>query len=154
MIHGRKFNHLSRTSSHRKAMLTNLACALIKYKRINTTLSKAKALRRYVEPLLTNAKKDTTHSQRIVYSYLQNKLVMKELFREIGEKIIDRPGGYTRIIKLGFRKGDNAEMAMIELVDYNQHLLQDKQKAESLRKRKRSRRSRRKKNQMFKENKK
>src|SRR3978361_438791 len=119
MRHGRKVNHLGRTDSHRKAMMANMASSLILHKRITTTLAKAKALRVYVEPILTKAKSDTTHSRRIVFSYLQDKEAVTILFREIAEKIATRPGGYTRIIKLENRLGDNAEMAMIELVDYN-----------------------------------
>ncbi len=123
MRHGKKFNHLGRTSAHRKAMLANMASSLIMHKRINTTVAKAKALRVYVEPLITKAKEDTTHNRRVVFSYLQNKDAVTELFREISQKVADRPGGYTRIIKTGRRLGDNAEMAMIELVDYNELLL-------------------------------
>ncbi|EOR93182.1 LSU ribosomal protein L17p [Arcticibacter svalbardensis MN12-7] len=119
MRHGKKFNHLGRTNSHRKAMMSNMASSLIEHKRITTTLAKAKALRMYVEPLITKAKNDTTHSRRTVFSYLQNKETVTELFRDIVAKVGDRPGGYTRIIKLSNRMGDNAEMAMIELVDYN-----------------------------------
>ena len=119
MRHGKKFNHLGRKSAHRKALLRNLAIALIEHKRINTTIAKAKALRQYVEPLVTKAKSNTTHSRRVVFSYLQNKDSIKELFGEIAGKIGERPGGYLRIIKTGFRKGDGAEMAMIEFVDYN-----------------------------------
>ncbi|WP_316746132.1 50S ribosomal protein L17 [Pedobacter gandavensis] len=120
MRHGKKNNHLGRTDSHRKAMLANMASSLIKYKRIQTTLAKAKALRMYVEPLLTKSKTDTTHSRRIVFSYLQDKEIVTELFRDVAAKIANRPGGYTRIIKLNNRLGDNAEMALIELVDYNE----------------------------------
>ena len=120
MRHGKKFNHLSRTSSHRKAMLANMACSLISHKRINTTIAKAKALRVYAEPLFTRSKVDSTHSRRIVFSYLQNKQAVSELFREIAPKIANRPGGYTRIIRTGFRLGDNAEMCIIELVDFNE----------------------------------
>ena len=120
MRHGKKFNHLGRTSSHRKAMLSNMAISLIKHKRITTTLAKAKALRKYVEPLITKSKNDTTHSRRTVFSYLQDKEAITILFREISEKVATRPGGYTRIIKLENRLGDNAEMAFIELVDYNE----------------------------------
>lgn len=123
MRHGKKFNHLGRTSAHRKAMLANMASSLIMHKRINTTVAKAKALRVYVEPLITKAKEDTTHNRRVVFSYLQNKEAVTELFREISQKVADRPGGYTRIIKTGRRLGDSAEMAMIELVDYNELLL-------------------------------
>lgn len=119
MRHGKKVNHLGRTDSHRKAMLANMATSLITHKRITTTLAKAKALRGYVEPLLTKSKNDTTHSRRTVFSYLQDKEAVSELFRDIAAKIADRPGGYTRIIKLENRLGDNAEMALIELVDYN-----------------------------------
>lgn len=120
MRHGKKVNHLGRTDSHRKAMLANMASSLIKHKRISTTLAKAKALRMYVEPLLTKSKTDTTHSRRIVFGYLQDKETVTELFRDIAAKIANRPGGYTRIIKLNNRLGDNAEMALIELVDYNE----------------------------------
>lgn len=119
MRHGKKFNHLSRKTAHRKAMLSNMACSLIEHKRINTTIAKAKALRVYVEPILTKSKTDSTHSRRTVFSYLQNKEALSELFREIAPKIADRPGGYTRIIRTGYRVGDNAEMCMIELVDFN-----------------------------------
>src|SRR5579859_7802308 len=119
MRHGKKVNHLGRTDSHRKAMLGNMASSLILHKRITTTLAKAKALRVYVEPLLTKSKSDTTHSRRTVFSYLQDKDSVNVLFREVAEKIANRPGGYTRIIKLENRLGDNAEMALIELVDYN-----------------------------------
>lgn len=120
MRHGKKINHLSRTASHRKAMLANMACSLIEHKRINTTLAKAKALRKYVEPLVTKSKDDTTHSRRVVFSYLKQKDAVTELFKDISAKVADRPGGYTRIIKTGNRLGDNAEMCMIELVDYNE----------------------------------
>ncbi|WP_374949979.1 50S ribosomal protein L17 [Mucilaginibacter sp.] len=119
MRHGRKVNHLGRTDSHRKAMMSNMASSLILHKRITTTLAKAKALRGYVEPLLTKSKNDTTHSRRTVFSYLQDKDTTNILFREIAAKIANRPGGYTRIVKLENRLGDNAEMAIIELVDYN-----------------------------------
>lgn len=119
MRHGKKINHLGRTNSHRKAMMSNMATSLILHKRITTTLAKAKALRGYVEPILTKSKSDTTHSRRIVFSYLQDKDAVTILFREIAEKIANRPGGYTRIIKMENRLGDNAEMALIELVDYN-----------------------------------
>jgi len=119
MRHGKKFNHLGRKKGHRRALLSNLAANLIEHKRINTTLAKAKALRVYVEPLVTRAKADTTHSRRVVFSYLQNKEAVKELFGPVREKIGDRPGGYTRVIRIGFRQGDAAEMAMIEFVDYN-----------------------------------
>ncbi|MBB3188057.1 50S ribosomal protein L17 [Microbacter margulisiae] len=126
MRHNKKFNHLSRTSSHRKAMLANMACSLIKHKRITTTTAKAKALRVYIEPLLTKAKEDSTHSRRTVFSYLQNKEVVTELFRDVAQKIANRPGGYTRILKTGFRLGDAAEMCIIELVDYNENMLKEK----------------------------
>ena len=120
MRHGKKFNHLGRTASHRKALLSNMACSLIEHKRINTTVAKAKALRVYVEPLLTKAKEDTTHNRRTVFSYLQNKDAVTELFRTIAPKIAERNGGYCRIIKTGFRLGDGADTAMIELVDFNE----------------------------------
>ena len=120
MRHGDKINNLGRTASHRKALLKNLASELIKHKRINTTLAKAKALRTFIEPLVTKAKDNTTHQRRIVFSYLQNKEAVTELFGPIAEKVGGRPGGYTRIIKLGIRVGDNAETAMIELVDFNE----------------------------------
>jgi len=119
MRHGKKHNHLGRTTSHRRAMLANMASSLIEHKRITTTLAKAKALRVYVEPILTKGKSDNTHSRRAVFSYLQSKDAVTELFRDIAVKIANRPGGYTRIIKLENRLGDNAEMAIIELVDYN-----------------------------------
>ncbi|MBS1549341.1 MAG: 50S ribosomal protein L17 [Bacteroidetes bacterium] len=120
MRHGKKINHLGRTASHRKAMLSNMACSLILHKRINTTVAKAKALRVYIEPLLTKSKEDTTHNRRTVFSYLQDKEAVTELFRTIAPKIAERNGGYTRIIKTGFRLGDAADMAMIELVDFNE----------------------------------
>ena len=120
MRHGKKNNHLGRTDSHRKAMLANMASSLIKHKRISTTLAKAKALRMYVEPIITKSKSDTTHSRRIVFGYLQDKETVTELFRDVAAKVANRPGGYTRIIKLNNRLGDNAEMALIELVDYNE----------------------------------
>jgi len=126
MRHKKSFNHLGRTSSHRKAMLANMASSLIMHKRITTTLAKAKALRGYVEPLITKAKNDTTHSRRMVFKQLTDKYAVTELFREVSAKVGDRPGGYTRIIKLENRLGDNAEMAMIELVDYNENLLSEK----------------------------
>src|SRR5690554_262787 len=119
MRHGKKNNSLSRTSAHRKAMLSNMACSVIEHKRINTTVAKAKALRVYLEPLLTKAKTDSTHSRRIVFKHLQSKDAITELYREIAPKIADRPGGYLRIIRIGNRLGDNAEMCMIELVDFN-----------------------------------
>lgn len=120
MRHGKKFNHLSRKSAHRKAMLANMACSLIEHKRINTTVAKAKALRGFVEPLITKSKTDSTHSRRTAFRYLRSKYAVTELFREVAPKIADRPGGYTRIIKTGKRLGDNAEMCMIELVDFNE----------------------------------
>ncbi len=120
MRHGKKINHLGRKTAHRKAMLSNMACSLIEYKRINTTVAKAKALKRYVEPLITKAKDDSTHSRRVVFSYLRQKETIKELFGTVSSKVADRPGGYTRIIKTGNRPGDNAEMCMIELVDFNE----------------------------------
>ena len=120
MRHGKKFNHLGRKSAHRKAMLANMACSLIEHKRINTTVAKAKALKQFVEPLVTKSKEDTTHNRRVVFNYLRNKYAVAELFRDVAVKVGDRPGGYTRIIKLGNRLGDNADMALIELVDYNE----------------------------------
>ena len=120
MRHGKKFNHLSRKTAHRKSMLANMACSLIEHKRINTTEAKAKALRQYVEPLITKSKNDTTHNRRIVFRNLRDKYAVSELFREVAVKVGDRPGGYVRIIKLGNRQGDNAAMAMVELVDYNE----------------------------------
>ncbi|MDE0537005.1 50S ribosomal protein L17, partial [Tenacibaculum sp. L6] len=120
MRHGKKFNHLGRKTAHRKAMLSNMACSLIEHKRINTTEAKAKALRKFVEPLITKSKDDTTHNRRVVFSYLRNKEAVTELFKEVSVKVADRPGGYVRIIKLGNRQGDNAPMAMVELVDYNE----------------------------------
>ena len=126
MRHNKKFNHLGRTASHRNAMLANMACSLIKHKRITTTVAKAKALKKYVEPLLTKSKNDTTNSRRVVFSYLQDKYAITELFKEISVKIADRPGGYTRIIKTGNRLGDNAEMCFIELVDFNENMAKDK----------------------------
>lgn len=126
MRHGKKLNHLGRKSAHRKAMLSNMANSLIEHKRITTTLAKAKALRVFVEPILTKSKTDSTHSRRVVFGYLQSKEVVTELFRDIAPKIADRPGGYTRIIRTGNRLGDNAEMCMIELVDYNELMLAGK----------------------------
>jgi len=128
MRHGKKVNHLGRQAPHRKALLSNLASSLLLHKRINTTLAKAKALRPYVEPLINRSKDDTTHSRRIVFSYLQNKEAVTELFREIAPKVAERPGGYTRIIKLGHRKGDNAEICVMELVDFNELLVGGKEK--------------------------
>ncbi len=126
MRHNKKFNHLGRKTAHRKSMLANMAISLIQHKRITTTLAKAKALRVYVEPLLTKSKDDTTNSRRTVFSYLQNKEAVTELFQNISQKIADRPGGYTRILKTGLRLGDNAEMCIIELVDYNENMLKEK----------------------------
>ncbi len=139
MRHGKKFNHLGRTAPHRKAMLSNMASSLILNKRINTTLAKAKELRKFVEPLITRAKDDSTHSRRTVFSYLQNKESVKTLFGEVVDKVGNRPGGYTRIIKTGFRLGDNAEMCMMELVDFNAFLLTE-EKVEAPTKTRRSRR--------------
>ena len=137
MRHGKKLNHLGRKSGHRKAMLSNMACSLIEHKKINTTVAKAKALKLYVEPLITKAKTDSTHSRRTVFSYLKSKEAVTELFRDVAVKVADRPGGYTRILKTGNRIGDNAEMCLIELVDYNDNMLKDvKKKAASTRRRK------------------
>ncbi len=141
MRHRKKFNHLGRKSSHRKAMLSNMAASLILHKRIKTTVAKAKALRMYVEPLITKSKDDSTQQRRVVFGYLNNKYAVSELFREVAGKVGERPGGYTRILKLGNRLGDNAEMCYIELVDYNENMLSAKEpKAE-----KKTRRTRRKK---------
>lgn len=126
MRHNKKFNHLGRTASHRSAMLSNMACSLIKHKRITTTVAKAKALKKFVEPLITKSKDDTTNSRRVVFSNLQDKFAVTELFKEISVKIADRPGGYTRIIKIGNRLGDNAEMCFIELVDYDDNMAKEK----------------------------
>ncbi|PIF01958.1 MAG: 50S ribosomal protein L17 [Draconibacterium sp.] len=142
MRHNKKFNHLGRKSAHRKAMLANMANSLIIHKRITTTVAKAKALRMYVEPLITKSKNDTTHSRRVVFSYLQDKNAVSELFRDVAVKIGDRPGGYTRILKTGTRLGDSAEMCIIELVDYNEAMLAAKEEEKGA-KSKRSRRSRR-----------
>ncbi|MEK9603797.1 MAG: 50S ribosomal protein L17 [Flavobacteriaceae bacterium] len=120
MKHGKKVNHLGRKVAHRKSMLANMACSLIEHKRINTTVAKAKALKQFVEPLITKSKSDTTHNRRLVFSALRNKYAVSELFRDVAQKIGDRPGGYTRVIKMGNRLGDNASMAMIELVDFNE----------------------------------
>jgi large subunit ribosomal protein L17 len=125
MRHGKKFNHLGRTASHRSALLSNMASSLIESKRITTTVAKAKALKKYVEPLITKAKVDSTHSRRVVFSYLQNKNSVTSLFGEVSAKVGERPGGYTRIIKLGKRLGDNAEMCILELVDFNELLTKD-----------------------------
>lgn len=129
MRHNKKFNHLSRTASHRAAMLSNMAISLIMHKRITTTLAKAKALKKYVEPLITKSKQDTTNSRRVVFSYLQDKKAITELFTTISTKIGDRPGGYTRIIKTGFRPSDGSEMCFIELVDYNENMAKTEKKA-------------------------
>ena len=138
MRHGKKINHLGRKTAHRKSMLANMACSLIEHKRINTTVAKAKALKQFVEPLITKSKEDTTHNRRIVFSRLRQKESINELFGAVATKVGDRPGGYTRIIKLGNRLGDNADMAMIELVDFNEIYNADKQP-----KKKTTRRSRR-----------
>lgn len=129
MRHNKKFNHLSRTASHRAAMLSNMACSLIKHKRITTTLAKAKALKMYVEPLITRSKNDTTNSRRVVFRYLQDKYAVTELFQEISVKVADRPGGYTRIIKTGFRPSDGTDMCFIELVDYDENMAKTAKKA-------------------------
>ena len=131
MRHGKKVNHLGRKKAHRVAMLANMACSLITHKRISTTLAKAKALRVYVEPLLTRSKTDSTHSRRIVFSFLNNKEAVAELFRDVAVKIASRPGGYTRILKTGNRLGDNAEMCFIELVDYNENMLKSAEPAKA-----------------------
>ena len=137
MRHGKSFNHLSRKSAHRKALLANLASSLIMHKRIKTTTAKAKALRTFVEPIITRSKEDSTHSRRLAFSYLGNKQAVSELFREVSSKIGDRPGGYTRIMKIDYRSGDSADMSIIELVDYNENLLGEKEtgKAKAGRKR-------------------
>ena len=137
MRHNKKFNHLGRTADHRQAMLANMAISLIRHKRITTTLAKAKALKKYVEPLITRGKEDTTSSRRVVFRYLQNKFAVTELFGPVAEKVGDRPGGYTRIIKLGYRKGDAAEICFIELVDFDENMLKAPKAA------KKTRRSRR-----------
>lgn len=129
MRHNKKFNHLGRKAAHRSAMLSNMACSLIMHKRISTTLAKAKALRMYVEPLLTKAKEDTMANRRLVFSQLKQKEVVTELFQNVSEKIANRPGGYTRILRTGFRLGDAAEMCIIELVDYNENMLKETKKA-------------------------
>lgn len=141
MRHGKKINHLSRKASHRKAMLSNMACSLIEHKRINTTVAKAKALKQFVEPLITKSKEDSTHNRRVVFSYLKNKNAVTELFRDVSAKVGDRPGGYTRIIKTGNRLGDNAEMAMIELVDYNEIYTQDSKSTKKKTTRRRSKKA-------------
>ena len=143
MRHGKRFNHLSRKAPHRKSMLSNMASSLILHKKIETTVAKAKALRKYIEPILTRSKSDTTHSRRTVFSLLKNKESVTELFNNVSEKIASRPGGYTRIIKTGFRLGDNAEMCIIELVDYNTLLLSidDKDKSSKSTRRRRRKKS-------------
>lgn len=140
MRHGKKFNHLKRKKGHRKALLKNMSISLIEHKRINTTLAKARALRMFIEPLVTKAKDNTTHNRRVVFSYLQNKEAVKTLFGDIAEKVGDRPGGYVRIIKAGFRMSDSAEMAMIEFVDFNE-TYNSKEKAGGSRRRRRRRSS-------------
>lgn len=144
MRHGKKVNHLGRTKSHRSALLSNMAVSLIKSKRITTTVAKAKELRKYAEPLITKSKNDTTHSRRVVFSYLQDKEAVTELFTTISEKVAERNGGYTRIIKLGTRLGDNAEMALIELVDFNENLLSTDGDSSGAGKSRRSRRGKKK----------
>lgn len=141
MRHNKKFNHLGRKKAHRDAMLSNMASSLILHKRIFTTVAKAKALRIYVEPMITKSKEDTTHSRREVFSKLQNKYAVKELFSEVASKVADRPGGYTRVIKTGFRLGDNAAMCFIELVDFNENMLKEGKTAKAASKTRRSRRS-------------
>ena len=138
MRHNKKFNHLGRTADHRKAMLANLAISLIEHKRITTTLAKAKALKKYVEPLITRSKEDTTNSRRVVFRYLQNKEALKTLFGEISAKVADRLGGYTRIIKLGFRQGDAAQMCFIELVDFDENMAKTTTKKKSTRRSRKS----------------
>ena len=138
MRHNKKFNHLGRTADHRKAMLANLAISLIMHKRITTTVAKAKALKTYVEPLITRSKEDTTNSRRVVFRYLQNKEALKELFGVISAKVADRPGGYTRIIKLGFRQGDAAQMCFIELVDFDENMAKTATKKKSTRRSRKS----------------
>ena len=138
MRHNKKFNHLGRTASHRSSMLANMACSLIMHKRITTTLAKAKALKMYVEPLITRCKKDDTNSRRVVFRYLQNKEALKELFGAISAKVADRPGGYTRIIKLGFRQGDAAQMCFIELVDFDENMAKTTTKKKSTRRSRKS----------------
>ena len=136
MRHGKNFNHLGRTADHRRAMLANMAISLIMHKRITTTLAKAKALKKYVEPLITRSKDDSTNSRRVVFSYLQNKEAIKELFGEVSQKVGDRPGGYTRIIKLGTRQGDAAQVCFIELVDFDPEMAKDTKKKSTRRSRK------------------
>ena len=141
MRHAKRINHLGRTDAHRKAMLSNMATSLIMHKRINTTLAKAKELRKYIEPMVTRSKNDTTHSRRTVFAFLHNKYAVTELFREIAPKVANRPGGYTRILKTGFRKGDNAEMCMIEFVDFNETYTVESGKKKSTRTRRSSKKS-------------
>ena len=141
MRHGKKFNHLGRKKGHRASMLANMACSLIEHKRINTTLAKAKALKQFIEPIITKSKSDTTHNRRIVFSRIKQKAAVAELFRNVSAKIGDRPGGYTRVIRLGNRLGDNAEMAMIELVDYNDSYVPKKKKPSTRRSRRGSKKS-------------
>ena len=138
MRHNKKFNHLGRTASHRAAMLSNMAVSLIMHKRITTTVPKAKALKKYVEPLITKSKQDTTNSRRVVFSYLQDKFAVTELFKVISEKVADRPGGYTRIIKTGFRANDNAPMCFIELVDFDENMAKTAKKTKRTRRSKKS----------------
>jgi large subunit ribosomal protein L17 len=134
MRHGKKVMHLGRKTAHRKSMLANMACSLIEHKRINTTVTKAKALKQFIEPLITKAKDDSTHNRRTTFRYLRNKIAVSALFREVAAKVGDRPGGYTRVIKLGNRLGDNADMAMIELVDFNEtYSTKDERKKKSTR---------------------
>lgn len=141
MRHGCKVNHLSRTHAHRVAMMSNMATSLILHKRVETTLAKAKALRVYVEPLINRSKEDSTHNRRIVFSYLHSKDAVNELFREVSQKVANRPGGYTRILKTGIRHGDNSEMAIIELVDYNENMLKDTAKKAKTTRRSRSKKA-------------
>jgi len=138
MRHNKKFNHLGRTASHRASMLANMAISLIMHKRITTTVAKAKALKKYVEPLITKAKEDTTNSRRVVFSYLQNKEAIKELFGEVSQKVGDRPGGYTRIIKLGTRQGDAAQICFIELVDFDPEMAKTETKKKATRRSRKS----------------
>jgi len=139
MRHNKKFNHLGRTKAHRDALLSNMACSLIKSKRIFTTTAKAKALRIYVEPLINSSKEDTTNARRLVFSHLQDKYVVTELFQNVAQKVANRPGGYTRILKTGYRLGDNAQMCFIELVDYNENLLKETAESKSTKTRRSSR---------------
>lgn len=141
MRHNKKFNHLGRTKAHREAMLSNMATSLILHKRISTTLAKAKALRVYVEPIITRSKEDTSHSRRMVFAELQSKEAVKELFGDISTKVANRPGGYTRILRTGYRLGDNAAMCIIELVDYNENMLAGDKKASATRRTRRSRKT-------------